>query len=89
MSEESNASLILKGPSADGVSLPDWWNAGSLDAWKRFESLPMPSRKDEDWRFASIRSIKLEDYRFTTTAPTPDAELPELEIEALARACFI
>ncbi|MEM6602317.1 MAG: Fe-S cluster assembly protein SufD, partial [Verrucomicrobiota bacterium] len=47
------------------------------------------SRKDEDWRFASIRSIKLEDYRFTTTAPTPDAELPELEIEALARACFI
>ncbi len=49
----------------------------------------MPSRKDEDWRFASIRSIQLEDYQFSAEPPTPDSELPSLELEALARACFI
>ncbi|MEM6885005.1 MAG: Fe-S cluster assembly protein SufD, partial [Verrucomicrobiota bacterium] len=89
MSIDSKVSRLLSGPSFDMTGYPEWWTAGSREAWQKFESLPMPSRKDEDWRFASIRSIQLEDYQFMASAPTPDAELPELELDALARACFI
>jgi len=89
MSKDSTPSLVLKGPATDSGQWPVWWTEGSVEAWKKFESLPMPSRKDEDWRFSSIRSIQLEDYHFAPTASTPDAELPELEMDVLARACFV
>jgi Fe-S cluster assembly protein SufD len=32
------------------------------DAWRRFEALPMPKRKDEKWRFASRVDFDLADF---------------------------
>ena len=38
----------------------DWWAAGRVSAWKQFQSLPMPRRKDEDWRFANVKALHVD-----------------------------
>ena len=42
----------------DGV--PEWFNASRQAGWELFEQLPMPSRKDEEWRFAGLRHLDFE-----------------------------
>ena len=42
----------------DGV--PDWFNASRQAGWARFQELPMPSRRDEEWRFASLGHLDFE-----------------------------
>jgi len=38
--------------------LPAWYKELQADAWKRFESLPTPSRFDEPWRFADLKKVR-------------------------------
>lgn len=65
-------------------SLPEWWTKAALDAWETFQSLPMPRRVDEDWRFASIQSLSLDAY----TLPEPfDPEVCE-SVLALSTSDF-
>jgi len=83
---------LIEGPQSQTqsqTSLPDWWTEGSRKAWEAFESLPMPSRKDEDWRFASIKTIQLDGFQVGKAPETPSAELPEFEIETSLRFRFI
>lgn len=40
---------------------PDWMRQRRLDAWKIYESLPMPTRQDEEWRRTDLRPLKLAD----------------------------
>jgi Fe-S cluster assembly protein SufD len=40
---------------------PDWMRERRLQAWQTFESLPMPTRRDEEWRRTDISRLKLED----------------------------
>ncbi len=40
----------------------DWFSALQAQAWERFESIPMPLRTDEAWRFASLKKIDLTPY---------------------------
>ncbi|NJM37960.1 MAG: SufD family Fe-S cluster assembly protein [Akkermansiaceae bacterium] len=37
--------------------LPAWFAARQDAAWKRFQSIPMPKRGDETWRFSSIKQL--------------------------------
>ena len=39
--------------------LPRWWRAASQEAWSRFTALPMPHKKNEAWRFATISRLTL------------------------------
>lgn len=39
---------------------PAWMLDRRLEAWRVFESLPMPSRSDEAWRQTDIRALKLD-----------------------------
>jgi Fe-S cluster assembly protein SufD len=41
---------------------PAWWLERKRAAYARFESLPMPSRTDEGWRFSHIAGITLGGY---------------------------
>jgi Fe-S cluster assembly protein SufD len=60
--------------------LPEWWQAGRATAWRRFQELPLPKRKDEDWRFANVNALRFEGY-------TPHAPLDEASrAQALARS---
>jgi Fe-S cluster assembly protein SufD len=78
--------LKSKGISADVVkalssfkSEPAWLSERRLVAWQKFEELPMPSLRDEAWRYTDLSDVRIED--FLPYAPSPDAasegELPE------------
>jgi hypothetical protein len=41
---------------------PEWHIQRRLEAWERFSSLPLPSPKQEDWRYTDITTLHLEDY---------------------------
>lgn len=47
----------------DGITklaaLPAWWREIQDAAWLEYERLPMPSRKDERWRFSDLSKIAL------------------------------
>ena len=34
---------------------PEWFARAKAAAWSEFQSLPMPTRKDESWRFANLK----------------------------------
>src|SRR5215211_3340195 len=58
---------------------PDWLTERRLEAWRSFERLPMPTLRDEAWRYTDISDVRIED--FLPYAPSPDAasedELPD------------
>ncbi|MCH8474518.1 MAG: Fe-S cluster assembly protein SufD [Opitutales bacterium] len=47
---------------SDLADAPAWWQKRKTAEWEKFQSLPMPSRTDEDWRFARINSLKFDGY---------------------------
>ena len=67
--------IFSEKPESNG-ELPEWFLAGREEAWKTFQSLPMPSRKDEDWRFSNLKELDLEDIG--AAAPVDDALAAEL-----------
>jgi Fe-S cluster assembly protein SufD len=78
--------LRSKGISAETVkalssfkSEPGWLTEKRLDAWRAFEDLPMPTIRDEAWRYTDISDVRIED--FVPYAPSPDVasedELPK------------
>src|SRR5436305_11441678 len=78
--------LRSKGISAEVVEAlsnlknePAWLTEKRLEAWRSFEALPMPTLRDEAWRYTDISDVRIED--FLPYAPSPDAasedELPD------------
>jgi Fe-S cluster assembly protein SufD len=59
---------------------PEWHIQRRLEAWERFSSLPLPSPKQEDWRYTDITTLHLEDYAAVgwdgTPAGSPPTQLP-------------
>lgn len=53
---------LLQGPQLSFPTDQAWWQEGRRQAWAQFQALPMPKRKDEDWRFADLRRLTLEPY---------------------------
>lgn len=85
--------LKSKGISADAVKAlssfkrePAWLTEKRLEAWRKFEELPMPTLRDEAWRYTDLSDVRIED--FIPYAPSPDVasegELPEA-VQALIR----
>lgn len=69
--------LRSKGISAETVkalssfkSEPGWLTEKRLEAWRVFEDLPMPTLRDEAWRYTDISDVRVED--FLPYAPSPD-----------------
>jgi Fe-S cluster assembly protein SufD len=78
--------LISKGISAEVVEAlsnlknePAWLAEKRLEAWRTFEKTPMPTLRDEAWRYTDISDVRIED--FVPYAPSPDVssegDLPE------------
>src|ERR687885_210905 len=70
--------LRRKGVSAETVKAlssfknePGWLLEKRLEAWRSFEALPMPTLRDEAWRYTDISDVRIED--FIPYAPIPDA----------------
>src|SRR5918997_6430384 len=58
---------------------PAWLKEKRLEAWRAFENMPMPTLRDEAWRYTDISDVRIED--FAPYAPSPDVtsegDLPE------------
>ena len=58
---------------------PGWLTNKRLQAWRAFEELPMPTLRDEAWRYTDISDVSPED--FSAYVPSPDVssedELPD------------
>jgi len=55
---------------------PEWMRDLRLRAWVHFETLPMPTRHDEDWRRTDISKLRLEDLAPFTPASGHGIESP-------------
>jgi Fe-S cluster assembly protein SufD len=60
---EKQAAPILSGPG-ETREFPDWFRDQQLAAWKQFESLPRPTRKDQAWRFANVGLLELSPFKY-------------------------
>ena len=60
------AAPILSGP-ADLLDFPDWFRDQQRAAWKQFEALPKPTRKDQAWRFANVDLLDLTAFSYGGT----------------------
>ena len=74
----SSASLV---PQPNRIiDAPAWFQQRAAAAWDEFQSLPLPSIKDEAWRYSSAKKLSLETLH--VAAEPSDAE----KQEALARS---
>ncbi len=53
---------ILSGPD-EASDLPDWFREQQHVAWKKFESIPRPTRKDQPWRFSNVDLLDLAPFQ--------------------------
>jgi Fe-S cluster assembly protein SufD len=62
----SRRGAILSGPT-ELREFPDWFQDQQHAAWKQFESLPKPTRKDQAWRFANVNLLDLTPFKYGGT----------------------
>jgi Fe-S cluster assembly protein SufD len=58
-----NLKGILSGP-VESREFPDWFREQQQEAWKQFQSLPSPTRKDQLWRFSNVDLLDLRQFKF-------------------------
>src|ERR1041385_3061842 len=58
------AAAMLHGPP-ERPDFPDWFRDQQHAAWQRFEALPMPTRKDQAWRFSTVGLLDLGPFKFS------------------------
>jgi len=71
---------------------PEWWIERKRSAYARFESLPMPSRTDEGWRFSNIAGINLGGFSpvaGTEAAPRAGPAPAAIAVAAAASLSFV
>ncbi len=51
---------------------PDWFRARADAAWTEFQALPLPSLKDEAWRYSNSKSIELAAHHPAAVAAEAD-----------------
>jgi len=61
--EVAKSGSILSGHS-ETREFPDWFRDQQFAAWKQFESLPNPTRKDQAWRFANVALLDLSPFKY-------------------------
>jgi len=74
------------------ATAPAWWQQMKKKSFDLFRALPMPTRKNETWRFASLNALDLDGYDFAAIAPEADrrsvAELGKLVDHRAGRLVF-
>ncbi|HEX5445895.1 MAG TPA: SufD family Fe-S cluster assembly protein, partial [Pirellulales bacterium] len=55
---------------------PTWLRELREANWQRFDEMPMPSQRDEEWMRTDIRMFRLDKFGFPQEA-SPDAKLPD------------
>jgi len=53
---------------------PGWLTEKRLHAWRAFQELPMPSLRDEAWRYTDISDVRIEDFLPYAESPIAASE---------------
>src|SRR6266446_6132475 len=61
--ELTETGSILSGP-AELPDFPAWFRDQQRTAWKEFEALPKPTRKDQAWRFSNVDLLDVTSCKF-------------------------
>jgi Fe-S cluster assembly protein SufD len=64
---------ILSGP-VELREFPDWFRGQQREAWKQFQALPAPTRKDQLWRFSNVDLLDLTAFKFGETLSDKDRD---------------
>ena len=62
--ETKQAGSILSGP-VESRDFPDWFHDQQRAAWKQFQALPKPTRKDQAWRFSNVGLLDLAPFKIS------------------------
>lgn len=66
------AGLFIRPPIQ--TDQPAWFQERQFRAWENFESLPLPHRKDQAWRFTTLGKLDLSKYTRAKPLASADAE---------------
>jgi Fe-S cluster assembly protein SufD len=69
--EIAKAGSILSGPD-ESRDFPDWFRDQQREAWKQFESLPQPTRKNQAWRFSNVGLLELTPFQISAPLSEED-----------------
>ncbi len=64
-------SVFLDAPQLNHAGQPDWFIASQRQAWELFTKLPMPGRKDENWRFANVGALQFDAFKRVAGGDAP------------------
>src|SRR5436190_24201654 len=67
-------SVFLDAPQLTNAGKPDWFAASQRKAWEDFTNLPMPGRKDENWRFANLSLLQFDAFKRLPAQAAPAFE---------------
>ena len=67
----AKAGSILSGPD-ESRDFPDWFRDQQREAWKQFESLPQPTRKNQAWRFSNVGLLDLTPFQISAPLSEDD-----------------
>jgi Fe-S cluster assembly protein SufD len=68
---------ILGGAGERNADLPAWFREQQRAAWIEFQNLPLPTIKDQAWRFSNVKALDLAPFHLPNEKPT-DAKRREL-----------
>src|SRR3954452_20797875 len=72
--DEPATGLIIGPEHLRGGEPAAWRAEARSSAWQRFESLPMPARTDEAWRFSPLKALELGGFHGPQPVPAPVRE---------------
>src|SRR5256886_2158240 len=76
MSSVANHELVKSAPILSGPDelreFPDWFRDPQHAAWKEFEGLPTPTRKDQAWRFSNVALLDLAPFKISAPLSEDD-----------------
>jgi Fe-S cluster assembly protein SufD len=73
---EPTGALLESAPTT-APDLPGWFAERQRAAWQRFLEIPAPTRRDETWRFSSIKQLDFSAFTTTDDLPADTAALIE------------
>lgn len=62
-------------PSSDFLEQPTWFTNFQAAAQEQYDTIPKPTRKDENWRFGNLKALQFEDYDSGSFANTEDIDI--------------
>jgi Fe-S cluster assembly protein SufD len=65
VAERIKTERIVSGPS-QSREFPQWFRDQQRSAWKQFEALPTPTRKDQLWRFSNVGFLDLSQFQLSS-----------------------